>query len=76
MQTINVEYAIIGIETNVRVDGAAVLKRLRRERDERFVGRNLSYVAKIPAQHKIEGRARFIAPGQLQEAVLSSRPAA
>ena len=58
--------AFFGIETQVRVDGAAVLQRLRRERDERFVGRNLSYVAKIPAEHKIEGRARFIAPGRLQ----------
>ena len=54
-----------GIKTEVQVDGPAVLKRLRRERDERFVGRNLSYVAKIPAEHKVEGRAKFIAPGKL-----------
>ena len=55
-----------GVPTRVEVDGRAVLERLRRDRDERFVGRNLSYVAKIPSEHKIEGRARFVAPGRLQ----------
>lgn len=55
-----------GIESQASVNGPKVLERLRRERDHRFVARNLSYVEKIPAHHKIEGRARFIAPGCLQ----------
>lgn len=54
-----------GVRGEASVDGRKVLERLRRERDQRFVGRNLSYVAKIPAHQKLEGRARFIAPGRL-----------
>lgn len=55
-----------GVESSGRVDGRRVLERLRRERDQRFVARNLTYVDKIPARHKLEGRARFIAPGRLK----------
>lgn len=47
------------------MDGQKVMERLRRERDHRFVARNLSYVEKIPAHHKIEGRATFIGPDHL-----------
>ncbi|MBV1787150.1 dihydrolipoyl dehydrogenase [Marinobacterium sp. D7] len=54
-----------GIESTGTVNGRKVLERMRRERDHRFVARNLQYVEKIPAHHKIEGRARFIAPGHL-----------
>lgn len=54
-----------GIHAQGAVDSQQVLQRLRRERDHSFVGRNLSYVNKIPAHHKLEGRARFIGPGRL-----------
>ncbi|WP_179959421.1 dihydrolipoyl dehydrogenase [Marinobacter changyiensis] len=54
-----------GVTASGRVDGRKVLERLRRERDHRFVANNLRYVAKIPAHHKLEGRARFVGPGQL-----------
>ena len=54
-----------GITSTGTVNGGEVLGRLRRERDHRFVARNLEYVNKIPAHHKIEGRARFIGPGHL-----------
>lgn len=54
-----------GIKSTGTVDGSEVLGRLRRERDDRFVARNLSYINKIPAHHKIEGRASFIGPGHL-----------
>ncbi|CAM3315286.1 dihydrolipoyl dehydrogenase [Halomonas lysinitropha] len=55
-----------GVSASGRVDGRKVLERLRRERDHRFVANNLRYVDKIPAHHKLEGRARFIAPGRLR----------
>ncbi|MCE8017722.1 dihydrolipoyl dehydrogenase [Halomonas sp. MCCC 1A17488] len=55
-----------GVPASGRVDGPKVLERLRRERDHRFVARNLSYVDKIPAHHKLEGRARFVGPGRLR----------
>lgn len=54
-----------GVKSQGAVDGRKVLERLRRERDHRFVARNLQYVDNIPAHRKIEGRARFIAPGHL-----------
>lgn len=47
-----------------RVDGAAVMERVRRERD-RFVGFVLDTVERWPEAHKLKGRARFIAPGVL-----------
>ena len=49
----------------VHIDGAAVMARVRSERD-RFVGFVLDGVDRIPAQDKIIGRARFIGPRQLQ----------
>lgn len=42
----------------VRVDGPAVLDRVRRERD-RFVGFVISSVEEIPVENRIEGMARF-----------------
>lgn len=42
----------------VRIDGPAVMDRVRRERD-RFVGSVLESVEKIPAEDRIEGMARF-----------------
>ena len=50
---------------SVRVDGAAVLQRVRRERD-RFVEGVLSTVSEWPEPQKLHGHTRFIAPGVLQ----------
>ncbi len=48
----------------VRIDGRAVLERVRRERD-RFVGFVLDSVEAIPDANKLRGRARFVAPDLL-----------
>lgn len=49
-----------GVQTDApRVDGAAVMQRVRSERD-RFVSFVLDEVAAIPEQEKLEGRARFL----------------
>jgi len=49
-----------GVNTGtVTVDGAAVMDRVRRERD-RFVGFVVESVDGIPARHKLTGNARFI----------------
>lgn len=42
-----------------RIDGAAVMDRVRRERD-RFVGFVLESVNDIPSEHRLRGMARFI----------------
>lgn len=49
----------------VRVDGAAVMARVRAERD-RFVGFVLDTVEQIPVTDKLRGHARFVAPDRLQ----------
>lgn len=49
----------------VRIDGKAVMERVRRERD-RFVGFVLDSVDAIPAQDKLQGHARFTGPQALQ----------
>ena len=49
----------------LQVDGKAVMARVRSERD-RFVGFVLDNVAAMPAQDKLHGRARFVAPDRLQ----------
>ena len=49
----------------VHIDGAAVLARVRAERD-RFVGFVLDGVEEIPAGERLRGRARFVAPTTLQ----------
>ena len=51
----------VNVDT-VSVDGPAVMDRVRRERD-RFVGFVLESVEEIPADHRIDGRARFIDDG-------------
>jgi dihydrolipoamide dehydrogenase len=43
----------------VRVDGAAVMRRVRAERD-RFVGFVLAAVDRWPEEHRLRGRARFL----------------
>jgi dihydrolipoamide dehydrogenase len=47
-----------------RIDGKAVMERVRRERD-RFVGFVLDSVDAIPAQEKLRGYARFTGPQTL-----------
>jgi dihydrolipoamide dehydrogenase len=49
----------------VRVDGAAVMARVRSERD-RFVRFVLDSVEQMPATDKLRGHARFLAPDRLQ----------
>lgn len=49
----------------VKIDGAAVMNRVRRERD-RFVGFVVESVEKIPAPQQIRGRARFLDDHRLQ----------
>src|SRR5512143_1193517 len=54
----------VRVPDGVRVDGPAVLERVRRERD-RFVGFVLEGVEKIPVAQRVRGRARFLAPSVL-----------
>ncbi|GAA3540912.1 dihydrolipoyl dehydrogenase [Zobellella aerophila] len=49
----------VHIDGEIRIDGKAVMDRLKRERD-RFVGFVLESVDSIPAEDRIEGRARFV----------------
>jgi dihydrolipoamide dehydrogenase len=60
-------YAEFGLRLNgqVRVDGEAVMARVKRERD-RFVGFVLKGVETIPQQDRVEGRARFLGDHLLQ----------
>lgn len=48
-----------------RIDGPAVMRRVRSERD-RFVGFVHEGVRAIPEQDRISGRARFVGPGHLR----------
>lgn len=56
--------APFGLRTAVEVDRRAVMERVRRERD-RFVSFVLEGVERMPADHKLSGRARFVSPGVL-----------
>lgn len=49
----------------ISVDGKAVMERVRSERD-RFVNATLESVQAIPADRRLKGMAKFIAPGKLQ----------
>ena len=49
----------------IRVDGRAVLERVRRERD-RFVELMTRDVEALPAEQRVRGTARFIGPTELQ----------
>jgi dihydrolipoamide dehydrogenase len=51
--------------SHLRVDGRAVLERVRRERD-RFVAFVLESTEAIPAERRLRGRARFLAPTMLE----------
>jgi dihydrolipoamide dehydrogenase len=55
----------IRVPAGVRVDGPAVLDRVRRERD-RFVGFVVRDTEAIPAAQRLRGRARFVGPGALE----------
>src|SRR5436309_4487694 len=48
----------LAVDGPVRVDGKAVMERVRRERD-RFVGFVLDSVERLPAADRIRGYARF-----------------
>lgn len=50
---------------HVRIDGQAVMARVRSERD-RFVGFVVEGVDVFPAEDKLRGHARFLSPTQLQ----------
>ena len=54
-----------GVRATVEIDGRAVMERVRRERD-RFVGFVLESVESFPKEHLLRGRARFVAPGELE----------
>jgi dihydrolipoamide dehydrogenase len=60
--------AIFGIDVGSggwRVDGPAVLERVRRERD-RFVAAVVEGVESIPQDQRVRGHARFVGPTTLQ----------
>src|SRR5262245_44597575 len=58
--------ARFGIEAPApRVDGRAVLERVRRERD-RFVGFVVESTEAVPESLRLRGRARFVAPAALE----------
>ena len=53
------------VDGQVRVDGRAVMERVKQERD-RFVGFVLDGVEAIPERHRVQGRARFVNRDTLQ----------
>jgi dihydrolipoamide dehydrogenase len=53
-----------GVHATVSVDGAAVMDRVKRER-ERFVGFVLESIEGFPEADRLRGHARFVAPGML-----------
>ncbi len=54
----------VGSRAKVRIDGAAVMARVQRERDH-FVAAVFKDVAAIPAKDKLAGQARFDGPTSL-----------
>lgn len=53
-----------GVHADVRVDGRAVMDRVRRERD-RFVGFVMDGVSAIPEEHRLHGVARFVSEHEI-----------
>ncbi len=49
----------------INIDGKAVMKRVRKERDK-FVGSVVESVDKFPDHHRMFGHARFVAPKRLK----------
>jgi dihydrolipoamide dehydrogenase len=57
---------VFGIETSPpRIDGRAVLERVRRERDA-FAAATREQIATLPEKVRVAGRARFVGPGNLR----------
>lgn len=54
-----------GVDANVTIDGRRVMDRVKRERD-RFVGFVLDSIMNIPASDRLQGRAHFAAPSELE----------
>jgi len=54
----------VHLDVAVRIVGREVMDRVKRERD-RFVGFVLEDIEKIPAEDKLRGYAKFVAPGVL-----------
>jgi dihydrolipoamide dehydrogenase len=57
--------AAFGLPATARIDGAAVMARVQRERD-RFVGSVVAGTEAIPAAQRLLGRARFTGPTTLE----------
>ena len=57
----------IDVPEGVAVNGRAVMKRVREERD-RFVGFVVRGVEKLPPERRLEGEARFVGPNTLEVA--------
>lgn len=55
----------IRVEGALRIDGPAVMKRVREERD-RFVGFVVDDVNALPADHRLDARVHFVRDGVLQ----------
>lgn len=55
----------VRVPNGVRVDGRAVMARVRAERD-RFVGFVVGDTEAIPAAQRLRGRARFVGPSSLE----------
>jgi dihydrolipoamide dehydrogenase len=55
----------VRVPAGVRVDGRAVMTRVRAERD-RFVGFVVGDTEAIPAAQRLRGRARFVGPSSLE----------
>lgn len=57
--------ARFGVVATARVDGAAVMARVQRERD-RFVGFVVAGTEALPAEQRLWGHARFVGPTSLE----------
>ena len=55
----------VRVPEGVTIDGPAVLARVRAERD-RFVGFVVEDTEALPAEQRLRGHARFVAPGELE----------
>lgn len=55
----------VQLEGPFRIDGRAVMDRVRRERD-RFAGAATAAVEAFPAEHRLWGHARFTGPNQIE----------
>lgn len=60
------EASVFGVHASVaRIDGRAVMERVRSERD-RFTGFVIESVEAFPAETRLDGHARFVSPHQLE----------